>query len=43
MCNIFSYQGNSDENHNDIYSFKPTRMAEIKKIDDNKYGQRLCT
>lgn len=42
MCNIFSYQGNADENHNDI-CFKPTRMAEIKKIDDNKYGQRLCT
>lgn len=40
MCNIFSYQGNADQSHNDVL-FTLTRMAEIKKTDYNKCGPRL--
>lgn len=36
MCNIFSYQGNADQSHNDVL-FTLTRMAEIKKTDYNKW------
>lgn len=40
MCNIFSYQGNADQSHNDVL-FTLSRMAKIKKTEYNKCGPRL--